>query len=106
MNKDGHIGIVKNTNQPIKKVDKVDLNPLLHKSQTNKKNPDYHSQKSLNPHQSPMMSRFQRPQLDVSRMSETPDHIVSNHLSTPLASKAEHFKADPHTDSKISGMKA
>ena len=32
MNKDGHIGIVKNTNQPIKKVDKVDLNPLLHKS--------------------------------------------------------------------------
>lgn len=50
MNKDGHIGIVKNTNQPIKKVDKVDLNPLLHKSQTNKKNNDYHSQKSLNPH--------------------------------------------------------
>ncbi len=29
MNKEGHIGIVKNTNQPIKKVDKVELNQEL-----------------------------------------------------------------------------
>ena len=29
MNKEGHMGIVKNANQPIKKVDVVDLNPLV-----------------------------------------------------------------------------
>ena len=29
MSKEGHIGIVKNTNQPIKKVDKVELNHEL-----------------------------------------------------------------------------
>jgi hypothetical protein len=29
MNKEGHLGIVKNVNQPIKKVDKVDLNTHL-----------------------------------------------------------------------------
>lgn len=29
MNKDGHLGVVKNTNQPIKKVKKIELNQHL-----------------------------------------------------------------------------
>jgi len=32
MNKEGHLGIVKNTQQPIKKVDKIELNPNLLRS--------------------------------------------------------------------------
>ena len=32
MNKEGHLGIVKNTQQPIKKVDKIELNANLLKS--------------------------------------------------------------------------
>jgi len=39
-------------------------------------------------------------------MSETPNHMVSNHLSTPLATKADHYKVVPHTDPKKSAMKA
>lgn len=32
MNKEGHLGIVKNANKPIKKIDKIELNGALIKS--------------------------------------------------------------------------
>ena len=38
MNKEGHLGIVKNTQQPIKKVDKIELNPNLLRSSQKQSN--------------------------------------------------------------------